>query len=114
MTKITWLGEDTDTEPGPSFNIWNGYKFPKGEAVEIDDPFMIAKARANQYYMIEGEAKPQEAHRGKTQEASQEGNKETRQEPKVSKASTDYRPLEEEQKAKKKKPPPTEEPFPAA
>lgn len=57
MAKITWLGEDTDTVAGPSFNVWNGVKFPKGKAVEVNDAHMIAKARGNQFYEVtEGKA----------------------------------------------------------
>lgn len=52
MAKVTWLGEDSGTIPGPSFNMWNGVKFPKGKAVEVTDEHMLAKARGNQFYRV--------------------------------------------------------------
>jgi hypothetical protein len=52
MAKITWLGEDTDDVPGPSYNIWNEIRFPKGQAVEVSDAYMIAKARKNQFFQV--------------------------------------------------------------
>jgi hypothetical protein len=46
MTKITWLGEDTETYAGPSFIVWKEIKFPKDVAVEVTDEYMIRKATA--------------------------------------------------------------------
>jgi hypothetical protein len=58
MVKITWLGEDTEETPGPSFNIWNGIKFPKGQPVEVTDAHMIKKATAGtRFWRVEEEAK---------------------------------------------------------
>jgi hypothetical protein len=51
MTKITWKGE----AEGPPSCTWNGIAFPVGRAVEVDDPWMIAKARGNQYFKVEDE-----------------------------------------------------------
>ena len=51
MAKITWKGE----AEGPPSCTWNGIAFPAGRAVEVDDPWMIAKARGNQYFKVEGE-----------------------------------------------------------
>jgi hypothetical protein len=75
MAKITWLGED-DVErdiPGPSYNVWAGIKFYKGQPVEISDQWMIASAKQNQFYKVE-EINPQEKSsetqdQGKEQEA---------------------------------------------
>lgn len=52
MASIVWLGEGED---GPRFNTWNGRVFKVGEAVEIDDERMIAKARTNRFYSVAGE-----------------------------------------------------------
>jgi hypothetical protein len=55
MAKITWLGEDEFYEDGygPGKNAWNGVTFIKGQAVEIDDAHMIAKAKGNHFYNVE-------------------------------------------------------------
>ena len=64
MAKVTWLGEDalhrevthdghTVDHAGPSFTTWGGQKFPKGEAVEVTDPYRIKKAKANQFFKVE-------------------------------------------------------------
>jgi hypothetical protein len=53
---VTWLGED-HLHPegnGPTKNVWNGITFKKGEPVEIDHPHMIAKAKANPFYEVDG------------------------------------------------------------
>jgi hypothetical protein len=50
--QVTWLGEDTDEHPGPSYNTWGGIKFPKGVPVDVSDPHMIAKAKANQFFKV--------------------------------------------------------------
>lgn len=65
MAKITWTGEDSlHTSPdgtmsaGPSFTMWGGVKYPKGEAVEVKDPAIIAKAKTNKFFTVEeGEPK---------------------------------------------------------
>lgn len=64
MAKVTWLGEDvlhnvvthdghTIEGAGPSFTIWGGVKFPKGEAVEVTDAHMLKKAKINQFFSVE-------------------------------------------------------------
>lgn len=57
MAKLTWLGPD-DYEAGetpPRSCTWNGIEFPRGVAVEVDNPTMIAKARGNRMFKLEGE-----------------------------------------------------------
>lgn len=73
MAKITWLGEDDPVNdiPGPSWNTWNGIRFPKGQPVEINDAGMIASARQNQFYRVEEATKPREKI-DETQDQSQE------------------------------------------
>jgi hypothetical protein len=70
MALVTWLGEDTEREPGPSYNTWNGIRFPKGEPVEIADEHMIEVARTNQFYRVEeqDEKKVQEIENDLAQE----------------------------------------------
>lgn len=68
MAKLTWIGEDDlhNGGAGPSFTTaFGGIKFPKGEAVEVSDEAIVAKARNNQYFKVSGDdapAKPEEAH----------------------------------------------------
>jgi hypothetical protein len=48
MAKLTWLGEDEPGIAGPSFTTaFDRIKFPKGEAVEVTDKDIIARARKN-------------------------------------------------------------------
>jgi len=54
MAKITWLGEDTQEYAGPSFTFAFDRKFPKGEAVEVTDKDMIARARRNPFFEVSG------------------------------------------------------------
>jgi len=65
MAKITWVGEDelhnaTDSQgnlvegAGPSFTKWQNIKFPKGEPVEVTDHAVIAKAKVNRFFKVEG------------------------------------------------------------
>lgn len=60
MARITWLGEDELHEggQGPAFTVWRDITFPKGEAVEVDYPPMIEKARANRFFSVEEEPAP--------------------------------------------------------
>jgi hypothetical protein len=55
VVTVTWLGEDSLHEDGagPDSNEWNGIVFPKGEAVEVSDPRIIEKAKANPFYVVE-------------------------------------------------------------
>lgn len=59
MTMVTWLGEDAlhPDGNGPRFNEWRGTRFEVGKPVEIDNPHMVAKARGNPFYSVDGEAK---------------------------------------------------------
>lgn len=54
--KATWLGG-----PGePETCEWNGVSFKRGEAVELDNAFMIKKAKGNPFFSVDdpdGEAK---------------------------------------------------------
>lgn len=65
MAKVTWLGEDklhnsvsadgiTTEGAGPSFTIWAGTKFPKGEAVDVTDADVIKRAKRNHFFKVEG------------------------------------------------------------
>lgn len=54
MAKLIWLGEPEGDSEGPLRNTWNGYTFKKGEAVEVDNEQMIAKARRNPFYSVDG------------------------------------------------------------
>ena len=73
MAKITWKGEDDPVNdiPGPSWNTWNGIRFPKGQPVEINDPGMIASARDNQFYIVAEGTR----HGEKKDEAQDQGEK---------------------------------------
>lgn len=54
MAKLTWLGEDTEDEPGPSFLIaYDGIKFPKGVPVEVTNKGFIAKAKGSRFFKVE-------------------------------------------------------------
>lgn len=55
MAKLIWLGEPAGDNEGPRNNVWNGITFPRGEEVEVDNPLMIAKARRNPFYSVDGE-----------------------------------------------------------
>ena len=79
MVRITWLGEDTENEAGPSFNTWNGIKFPKDVPVEVNHPEMIAAARTNRFYRIEeaehGQAQGQGEAKAQGEERHEAPNK---------------------------------------
>ena len=48
MNTITWLGEGDS----PSSIVWNGIIFVRGDAVAVDDPWMLAKAQGNPYFAV--------------------------------------------------------------
>ena len=48
MPKITWLGDDPC--------VWNEVTFPPGVPLEIDDAYMIGKARNNPFFRLEEDA----------------------------------------------------------
>lgn len=56
MARITWLGEDDGNVPGPSFTTCFDRKFPKGEAVEVTDKDIIARANRNPFFSVEAQA----------------------------------------------------------
>lgn len=51
MAKITWLGEG---DQGAKENKWRGQTFEKDKAVDTDDPDLIAMARDNRFFKVEG------------------------------------------------------------
>ena len=53
MTTITFLGGE---ETGNVAHVdWGGYRFTIGQPVECRDPHIIAKARGNRFYRVDGE-----------------------------------------------------------
>ena len=65
MARITWLGEDELHKTvssqgeiiegaGPDFTVWHGIKFPKGDAVDVTNAQIIAKAKINSFFKVEG------------------------------------------------------------
>jgi len=55
MAKLTWRGPD-DYEAGetpPSSLTWAGITFPVGVAVDVDNAWMIGKARGNRMFKVE-------------------------------------------------------------
>lgn len=54
MAKLIWLGEPDGDDDGPRKNVWNGITFKRGEAVEVTNEHMIAKARKNPFYSVDG------------------------------------------------------------
>lgn len=54
MAKLIWLGEPEADNEGPRNNVWNGITFPRGEEVEVDNSHMIAKARRNPSFSVDG------------------------------------------------------------
>jgi hypothetical protein len=56
MAKLVWLGEPESNNEGPRRNIWNGITFPRGEVVEVNNEHMIAKARRNPSFSVDGQA----------------------------------------------------------
>jgi len=55
---VTYVGAEGE----PDTNVWKGYSFRKGEPVAVTDPHIIAKAKGNRFFEVEGHVKrPQEA-----------------------------------------------------
>lgn len=50
MTKVTWLGDGS----GAQENEWNGIVFPLNKPVDVKDEAMLAKARQNRFYKVQG------------------------------------------------------------
>lgn len=59
MTSIIWVGEGDE----PSHIVWNGIVFPRGQAVPVDNPWMIAKARSNAYFTVSDTDRSADANR---------------------------------------------------
>ena len=49
---LTWPGSHGSAKTSA---IWNDVVFPAGVPVEIDDPYMIGKARTNPFFRLEEE-----------------------------------------------------------
>ena len=56
MAKLVWLGEPTAHDEGPRQNVWNGITFPRGVEVEVSNEHMIAKAKRNPSFSVDGKA----------------------------------------------------------
>lgn len=54
MAKLMWLGEPSEEDEGPRQNVWNGVVFPRGEEVEVNNAHMIAKAKRNPMFCVDG------------------------------------------------------------
>jgi hypothetical protein len=55
MATVTWKGEPGPGEDeGPKSITWGGKVFKKGEAVEVDNPDIIAKAQNNPFFDVSG------------------------------------------------------------
>jgi hypothetical protein len=50
MTKITWIGSDDPMEPHTT--VWNGVIFERGKPIDVDNEYMIRKARAHPHYRV--------------------------------------------------------------
>jgi hypothetical protein len=55
MTTLTWLSTDDYREGETPLDsiIWCGILFTAGDKVEVNDPWMIAKARGNRFFRVE-------------------------------------------------------------
>lgn len=51
MAKVVWNGEEGDPT---EYNEWRGIKFKKGEAVEVTDEVILAKASKNPHFKVSG------------------------------------------------------------
>lgn len=59
---ITWLGEDhlhknADGDfisMAPVKTTWKGIDFPNGEPVEVNDAHIVAKAKGNPFFLVDG------------------------------------------------------------
>jgi hypothetical protein len=73
MPKLTWRGPD-DYEAGetpPSSLTWAGITFPVGVAVEVNDAWMIGKARGNRMFKVESGNGPIEPTGAKAADVTQ-------------------------------------------
>ena len=55
MTTLTWLSTDDYREGETPLDsiMWCGILFTAGDKVEVNDPWMIAKARGNRFFRVE-------------------------------------------------------------
>lgn len=110
MTKVIWLGEDTETVAGPSFNVWNGVKFPKGVEVEVTDPYMLGKLKGmgdNRFYKVIEDTKQENSHGADLGEGQTQDEK-VKEQDKDKDKGTGYSPVKK--KVRKKKPPAEDSP----
>lgn len=54
MATITWKGETEGDEGPKETEGFGGMKFKKGEAVDCDNPKVLAKAYSNPYFEVSG------------------------------------------------------------
>lgn len=50
MARITWIGEEGESSPT---TVWYGRELRVGEAIEIEDERLIAKAKGNKFFKVE-------------------------------------------------------------
>lgn len=57
MTKLTWLGAEgyEEGETPPDSCTWGGIVFPVGVAVDVDEAWLIAKAKGSRFFKVEDE-----------------------------------------------------------
>jgi hypothetical protein len=60
MVRITWLGSEDYREGESPLEscVWNGVMFTAGDKVEVNDAWMIAKARGNRFFKVENGGTP--------------------------------------------------------
>lgn len=60
MAKLTWLGTEDYREGETPLEscTWNGVLFTAFDKVEVTDEWMIAKARGNRFFRVEGNGAP--------------------------------------------------------
>jgi len=60
MTTLTWLSTDDYREGETPLDsiTWCGVLFTAGDKVEVNDPWMIAKARGNRFFRVENGGTP--------------------------------------------------------
>jgi hypothetical protein len=76
MTKVIWLGEDTEDVAGPSFTTCYGLKFPKDVEVEVADPDSVRRAKGNLYFKVIEEMKQENSHGESQTQVQGEGKEE--------------------------------------
>lgn len=66
MANVTYLGDEPTT--------WGGFTFAPNEPVDVKDEWLLAKARGNPFFNVEGgdepaDAEPEDSPQGATDEA---------------------------------------------